>query len=69
MLSVVPSINSLRYTAAPSCAGVWIRLLLLTIKRRHLKEKLEKDLACEDLMTQSAKQIGLEVMGSSHIYF
>lgn len=43
------------------------RFLLLTIRRRHLKEKLEKALAYEDSMAQSAKQIGLEVMGSSHI--
>lgn len=31
------------------------------------KEKLEKALAYEDSMAQSAKQTGLEVMGSSHI--
>lgn len=64
------SISSLQYAAALSCAiffGFDMQLLLLTIKSQHLKEKLEKALACEDSMAQSEKQIGFEVMGSSHI--
>lgn len=63
------SISSLQYAAALSCGvfGVDTLLLLLTIKRQHLKEKLEKALAYEDSMAQSAKQTGLEVMRSSHI--
>lgn len=63
------SISSLQYVAALSCgvSGFDIPLLLLTIKSQHLKEKLEKALAYEDSMAQSAKQTGLEVMRSSHI--
>lgn len=41
--------------------------LLLTIKRQHLKGRLEKAPAFGDSMAQSAKHAGLEVMRSSHI--
>lgn len=63
------SISSLQYTAELSCgvSGFDTLLLLLTIKSQHLKGKLEKALAYEDSMAQSAKQTGLEVMGSSHV--
>lgn len=58
------SISSRRYSGA---FGFDTLLLLLTIKSQHLKEELEKALAHEDSMAQSAKQTGLEVMGSSHV--
>lgn len=58
-----------RCTAAPGLGALQFDTppLLVTIKRQHLKGKLEKALAHEDSIAQSAKQAGSEVTRSSHI--